>query len=172
VFSTSDSIVAIATPPGRGGIGVVRLSGPEAHRIAQCLLSRPHALQPRYATLTTVRLKPDTTSGTDRPKPGTAYDTDRLKSGATYRTIATGRLETDVPHEGAACVNASHENAPVENGAHDNTVRQDVDQEDPASCDDEASFVVSGFPPSPGFGETRRSAKRGGGSRTCDDLGL
>ena len=26
-----DTIVAIATPPGRGGIGVVRLSGPTAH---------------------------------------------------------------------------------------------------------------------------------------------
>ena len=27
MFSTTDTIVAIATPPGRGGIGVVRLSG-------------------------------------------------------------------------------------------------------------------------------------------------
>ena len=27
VFSTRDTIVAIATPPGRGGIGVVRVSG-------------------------------------------------------------------------------------------------------------------------------------------------
>ncbi|PYR53482.1 MAG: hypothetical protein DMF91_28270, partial [Acidobacteria bacterium] len=27
MFSTADTIVAIATPPGRGGIGVVRLSG-------------------------------------------------------------------------------------------------------------------------------------------------
>ena len=30
-----DTIVAIATPPGRGGIGVVRLSGAEARDIAQ-----------------------------------------------------------------------------------------------------------------------------------------
>ena len=29
MFSTDDTIVAIATPPGRGGIGVVRLSGRE-----------------------------------------------------------------------------------------------------------------------------------------------
>ena len=35
MFSTTDTIVAIATPPGRGGIGVVRLSGPDAHAIAQ-----------------------------------------------------------------------------------------------------------------------------------------
>ncbi|MGA2904842.1 MAG: tRNA uridine-5-carboxymethylaminomethyl(34) synthesis GTPase MnmE [Candidatus Korobacteraceae bacterium] len=33
-----DTIVAIATPPGRGGIGVVRLSGPEARDIARPML--------------------------------------------------------------------------------------------------------------------------------------
>jgi tRNA modification GTPase len=33
-----DTIVAISTPPGRGGIGVVRLSGPEARSIATPLL--------------------------------------------------------------------------------------------------------------------------------------
>jgi tRNA modification GTPase len=55
VFSTSDTIVAIATPPGRGGIGVVRLSGPDAHAIAQRLTN--HAgFAPRYATLTTLDL--------------------------------------------------------------------------------------------------------------------
>ena len=37
-FSTDDTIVAIATPPGRGGIGVVRLSGAEAQRIAARIL--------------------------------------------------------------------------------------------------------------------------------------
>ena len=30
---TEDTIVAIATPPGRGGIGIVRLSGPDAQRL-------------------------------------------------------------------------------------------------------------------------------------------
>ena len=39
MFSTSDTIVAIATPPGRGGIGVVRLSGPDAQPIAQRLIT-------------------------------------------------------------------------------------------------------------------------------------
>src|SRR5579875_1400786 len=37
-----DTIVAIATPPGRGGIGVVRLSGPEARAIALPLLRLAH----------------------------------------------------------------------------------------------------------------------------------
>jgi tRNA modification GTPase len=51
VFSTSDTIVAIATPPGRGGIGVVRLSGPDAPRIAQTLVARREPFVPRHATL-------------------------------------------------------------------------------------------------------------------------
>ena len=34
MFSTTDTIVAEATPPGRGGIGVVRLSGAGALEIA------------------------------------------------------------------------------------------------------------------------------------------
>jgi tRNA modification GTPase len=55
-FDTRDTIVAIATPPGRGGIGVVRVSGPEAHPIARALITHRADLQPRYATLTTVRL--------------------------------------------------------------------------------------------------------------------
>ena len=38
-----DTIVAIATPPGRGGIGVVRLSGPEATAIAKPMLRLAHA---------------------------------------------------------------------------------------------------------------------------------
>lgn len=62
MFSTTDTIVAIATPPGRGGIGVVRVSGPDAQAIARCLITRDEALEPRRATLTRVRLKSDSTS--------------------------------------------------------------------------------------------------------------
>ena len=36
---TTDTIAAIATPPGRGGIGVVRLSGARAVELALTLLS-------------------------------------------------------------------------------------------------------------------------------------
>src|SRR5579872_2479379 len=56
MFSTTDTIVAIATPPGRGGIGVVRLSGPDAHAIARRLIAHENPLEPRHATFTTVRL--------------------------------------------------------------------------------------------------------------------
>jgi tRNA modification GTPase len=38
VVYRNETIVAIATPPGRGGIGIVRLSGPEAIRIAGPML--------------------------------------------------------------------------------------------------------------------------------------
>ena len=50
MFSTSDTIVAIATPPGRGGLGVIRISGPDASRIANSLIGRSKPLKPRHAT--------------------------------------------------------------------------------------------------------------------------
>jgi len=40
-----DTIVAIATPAGRGGIGVVRLAGPEAREIALPMLRLRHPLE-------------------------------------------------------------------------------------------------------------------------------
>ena len=53
MFATDDTIVAIATPPGRGGIGVVRLSGPDAAPIARTLTGRD-GFEARHATLTIV----------------------------------------------------------------------------------------------------------------------
>ena len=53
-FSTADTIVAIATPPGHSGLGVVRVSGPEAAAIAQRLTDRASPFQPRHATLAKV----------------------------------------------------------------------------------------------------------------------
>lgn len=49
MFVADDTIVAIATPQGRGGIGVVRLSGPDAVRIATGLVD-PAPETPRHAT--------------------------------------------------------------------------------------------------------------------------
>jgi tRNA modification GTPase len=46
-----DTIVAISTPPGRGGLGVVRLSGKEACRIAEALLRPAPEWQPWQAHL-------------------------------------------------------------------------------------------------------------------------
>jgi tRNA modification GTPase len=50
-----DTIVAIATPAGRGGIGVVRISGPDAARIAATLTGAALELEPRRATFARVR---------------------------------------------------------------------------------------------------------------------
>jgi tRNA modification GTPase len=48
-----ETIAAIATPPGRGGIGVVRVSGPAARDIALQIAGR--APTPRHATFTEFR---------------------------------------------------------------------------------------------------------------------
>lgn len=55
MFSPSDTIVAIATPAGRGGIGVVRISGPHARDLAEAMVGSNERLEPRRATLTTIR---------------------------------------------------------------------------------------------------------------------
>src|SRR5262249_2679358 len=63
MFSVHDTIVAIATPPGRGGIGGVRLSGPGARGMPQPVIAHEAAMQPRHATFTSVRLQPDPAAG-------------------------------------------------------------------------------------------------------------
>jgi tRNA modification GTPase len=50
-MNLDDTIVAIATPPGRGGIGVVRLAGPQAKAIAKPMLRLSHELEPGRATV-------------------------------------------------------------------------------------------------------------------------
>ena len=49
VVNLDDTIVAIATPPGRGGVGVVRLSGSKAIEIATPMLRLDHRLEPGRA---------------------------------------------------------------------------------------------------------------------------
>ena len=48
-MNLDDTIVAIATPPGRGGIGIVRLAGPEARAIARPMLRLSRELEPGRA---------------------------------------------------------------------------------------------------------------------------
>ncbi|TMH19743.1 MAG: tRNA uridine-5-carboxymethylaminomethyl(34) synthesis GTPase MnmE, partial [Betaproteobacteria bacterium] len=47
----ADIIAAVATPSGRGGIGVIRVSGPDLGRIVAGVVDRP--LAPRVATFAT-----------------------------------------------------------------------------------------------------------------------
>jgi tRNA modification GTPase len=48
-MAAPDTIVAAATPPGRGGVGIVRVSGPEVRELARALLGT--LPKPRHATL-------------------------------------------------------------------------------------------------------------------------
>ena len=50
MFSTDDTIVAVATPAGRAGLGVVRIAGPQAVAIAGVLAPGP-TLVGRVATV-------------------------------------------------------------------------------------------------------------------------
>lgn len=59
-----DTIAAISTPPGRGGIGIVRLSGPEATSIAAQLVRLRQPLEPARARLADV-LDPSAPAGED-----------------------------------------------------------------------------------------------------------
>src|SRR5580700_8762434 len=45
-----DTIAAISTPPGRGGIGIIRLSGPKSTAIAGDLIALKNDLRPRNAS--------------------------------------------------------------------------------------------------------------------------
>jgi len=65
MFSVDDTIVAIATPAGRGGIGVVRVSGPQAAPIAAILTRHHTPLEPRHATF--ARFASHHGSHADRP---------------------------------------------------------------------------------------------------------
>ncbi|MFQ5914893.1 MAG: tRNA uridine-5-carboxymethylaminomethyl(34) synthesis GTPase MnmE, partial [Nitrospinota bacterium] len=51
-----DTIAAIATPPGEGGIGIVRLSGPRALEVASRVFSPYSGADPREFTSHTVHL--------------------------------------------------------------------------------------------------------------------
>src|SRR2546427_4641504 len=94
MFSVTDTIVAIATPPGRGGIGVVRLSGPDALAIAQRLTTHGGAFEPRRATFTNVRLNADT--GRSEERALQVSDRDRPEYAALRQESITVRQESGI----------------------------------------------------------------------------
>ncbi|HUF46718.1 MAG TPA: tRNA uridine-5-carboxymethylaminomethyl(34) synthesis GTPase MnmE [Vicinamibacterales bacterium] len=69
-FDTSDTIVAVATPHGHGGIGVVRVAGPDARAIVVRLVRLDAPLEPRRATFARIV---DTTRAGDAA-PGATLD--------------------------------------------------------------------------------------------------
>src|SRR5712692_1900569 len=66
LVNLDDTIVAIATPAGRGGIGVVRLAGPEARVIAAPMLRLNRLLEPGRAVRCDL-IEPAADMGTDAP---------------------------------------------------------------------------------------------------------
>ena len=59
-MNLDDTIVAIATPPGRGGIGIVRIAGPAARAIVAPMLRLKHDLEPNRAVFEEL-IEPSTT---------------------------------------------------------------------------------------------------------------
>lgn len=51
-FTSTDTIAAIATPPGRGGIGIVRISGPSLDGFVQALCGQSYKIESRKAVVT------------------------------------------------------------------------------------------------------------------------
>ncbi len=80
-----DTIVAIATPPGRGGIGVVRLAGPEARQIALPMLRLKHDLDPGRAIFG------------ELIEPPTAVRRERSQTASTKSSSPTSPSRTPTP---------------------------------------------------------------------------
>lgn len=63
MFAPDDTIVAIATPPGRGALGVIRISGAAALDLISVVATRRAPLEPRRATLIRLRAIDGATAG-------------------------------------------------------------------------------------------------------------
>lgn len=100
MFSVDDTIVARATPAGRGGLAVVRLSGPQALSIARRLIVGASELEPRHATLVRV-------AGT--PQPGS---TPAGRTQAVDEAVAT-RFAAPASYTGEEVVEFSVHGSPV-----------------------------------------------------------
>jgi len=88
MFSITDTVVAIATPPGRGGIGVVRLAGPDAPRLAMALVARDTPFEPRHATFARVVEAANTTSRVASGAPGND-PRGRVRGGVVDQVVVT-----------------------------------------------------------------------------------
>ena len=99
MFSTTDTIVAIATPPGRGGIGVVRVSGSSAPRVAGALLKLEHPLRARHATF--ARVKGDQVVATYFPAPNSYTGEDVVEISAHGSPVVLRQILEDSMQAGA-----------------------------------------------------------------------
>jgi tRNA modification GTPase len=100
-----DTIVAIATPPGRGGIGVVRLAGARALEIAAPMLRLKHELEPGRAVFgelvdswgagALAREKPETTDVHAR----IADAVEQSSANGGTKAVGKTRAGAPAPHE-------------------------------------------------------------------------
>jgi tRNA modification GTPase len=81
-LNLEDTIVAAATPPGRGGIGVVRLSGPEARKIVEPMLRLKHELEPGRAVFGEL-VEPSSAAEVKTPTPSAGSGQDLAAQTAT-----------------------------------------------------------------------------------------
>ncbi len=89
-MNLDDTIVAIATPPGRGGIGIVRLAGPEARSIAMPMLRLKHSLEPGRAVFGEL-IEPGSDCVGPGLRPGQAEQTSAVQQGASAPADLKGR---------------------------------------------------------------------------------
>ena len=103
-MNLDDTIVAVATPPGRGGIGVVRLAGPEARAIAKPMLRLKHDLEPGRAVFGEL-VEPCGSDLGVRPaeetakKPGSQFETNVRIGVSAPNPQDTSRAGAQAPHE-------------------------------------------------------------------------
>jgi tRNA modification GTPase len=99
MFSTDDTIVAIATPPGRASLGVIRLSGPAALSIASRLLTRRSPLVARQATLSRIRdLSPSASASHAPSTPASAAISSSAGSAASAQIDQVVATSFPEPH--------------------------------------------------------------------------
>ncbi len=108
-MNLDDTIVAVATPPGRGGIGVVRLAGTKAREIAQPMLRLRHELEPGRAVFAELIEpcgagapdceKPDTTSAQLSQSVSGSEIADRLAGDRSISLHGKTRAGALAPHE-------------------------------------------------------------------------
>jgi len=108
-LNLDDTIVAIATPPGRGGIGVVRFAGPEARAIATPMLRLKHDLEPGWAIFGEL-VEP---CGSDSPVPGTDHVGTGVHARPAERSSAIGRTGVSTPHRSGTDTEISRAGAPA-----------------------------------------------------------
>jgi tRNA modification GTPase len=96
-----DTIVAIATPAGRGGIGVVRIAGPKAREIATPMLRLKHDLEPARAVFGELiePCRADTPVRLPAARTDSAGSCDRHPASAEVAPSVVRRTGVSAPHE-------------------------------------------------------------------------